>query len=534
MRLVPEHESPLRQGFRGARIRSLERALFFTLACHLAAMLAMAVLLLPGMPGGGSADGVARAVYVATHPWLWRLGWLPWQITAASDLWVGVALVRWSGAPRAWSWAALVLTAIAVVPDQLAQAIWVTEGIELAERAAAAGDVAPYLALEARIFPLMAGWGGLFYTLGAIAWSFAFAGARTWSRALGGISIVAWSVFLGVSVAPIVPPALRPAPAIIAAGNALGFALFTAWLVLVTEHVLCVSRPFGAHGRSAPWRHPGSGLRARALEALANSRFLRAVCEPLPVPAFRSDITDVVYVNYLVPAGRLQRLVPEGLELQRLGPEGAFSLFTILTYRHGHFGPRLLGPLRRLLPSPVQSNWRIYVRDPASGKAGIHFVTTAIGLSANALGARCIAEGLPMHVPERASVERDADGTLRVVLVSGSGSAPDVDAALRPSTARDLPAPWSECFASYRDLLAYDVPQDRALSTQPWRRTVTRQEIDLGIPLDACEPLEGEVRSRAAEAIVGDARPLCFRVAKVGFLFAEERRSPMAPCPPER
>lgn len=244
---------------------------------------------------------------------------------------------------------------------------------------------------------------------------------------------------------------------------------------------------------------------------------------PLPVPEFRSDITDVVYVNYLVPAGRLEHLVPEGLELQRLGPDGAFALFTFLTFRHGHFGPRLLGPLRRLLPSPVQSNWRIYVRDPASGKEGIYFVTTANGHWANALGARCLAEGLPMHVPERAAVERDADGTLRVELVPGRGSAPDVAAFLR-----DLPAPWSECFASYRELLAYDVPQDRALSTQPWRRTVTRQEIDLGIPLDACEPLEGEVRSRAAAEIAGDARPLCFRVAKVAFRFTEERRSPMA------
>ena len=49
-------------------------------------MLSMAVLLLPGLPSGGTADDLARIRYVAAHPWLWRLGWLPWQLTALSDV----------------------------------------------------------------------------------------------------------------------------------------------------------------------------------------------------------------------------------------------------------------------------------------------------------------------------------------------------------------------------------------------------------------------------------------------------------------
>jgi hypothetical protein len=60
------------------------------------------------------------------------------------------------------------------------------------------------------------------------------------------------------------------------------------------------------------------------------------------------------------------------------------------------------------------------------------------------------------------------------------------------------------------------------MDSQPWQGTVSRQEIDLGIPLDACEPLDGEVRSKAAAAIAGDAAPLCFRVASVRFLFTGE------------
>jgi hypothetical protein len=73
-------------------------------------------------------------------------------------------------------------------------------------------------------------------------------------------------------------------------------------------------------------------------------------------------------------------------------------------------------------------------------------------------------------------------------------------------------------------MLAYVVPQDRALSTEPAEGRWTRQEIHRGIPLDACEPLEGSVRSTAASAIAGDAEPFCFRVARVEFRFESETR----------
>jgi len=75
-----------------------------------------------------------------------------------------------------------------------------------------------------------------------------------------------------------------------------------------------------------------------------------------------------------------------------------------------------------------------------------------------------------------------------------------------------------------RAVLAYAVPQELALSTQPWARRSTLQEIELGIPLEACEPLTGDVSSRAARAIVGDAVPLCFRVGSVSFRFVSETR----------
>jgi hypothetical protein len=235
-----------------------------------------------------------------------------------------------------------------------------------------------------------------------------------------------------------------------------------------------------------------------------------------------SDITDVIYVNYLVEASRLEPVVPAGLELQRLGPGGGYALFSFLTYRHGHFGPRMLGPLRRLLPSPIQSNWRIHVTDPQTGRRGVYFVSTAISSTPHALAGRLLSEGVPMHVPRRASLVREDDGTFHLSIDPGHGTAPDVTATLRPGDDRSLPPRWVECFGDWHGFLSYCVPQDRALSCQPWYGRVTRQEIELGIPLETCARLEGAVTSRAAAAIVGDAAPVCFHVPQVTFRFARE------------
>lgn len=502
--------------------RLLELSLLFTFVIHAVAMVSMASLLLPGMPGGGTSSDAERVEYIAAHAWLWRLGWFPWQLTALSDILLGVALLRTKWIPKLPAVVTIILTALAVVPDQTGQILWMTQGTLLAEEAARTGDITKYLSFEGTIFQLTAAWGALFYTLGALGWTWCFVAAGVWNRALTWISTITWSIFAFVSVGPLLPMEWRPAPSIISTSNALGFLLLQVWFAAILESVLRRSRPDAPHGRYVLWRSPNKGVMGRTFNLLGNSRFGRYCCEFVPSVGFSSDITDVIYINYLVEARRLEPYVPQGLELQRLGPDGRYALFTFLTYRHGHFGPSLLGPLRRLLPSPVQTNWRIHVTDPQSGLQGVYFLTNAISSTLHALTARLLAEGMPMHVLSRGEVKAGRDGTFSLLLDPGRGSAPDAEGTLRPSAAQPLAPPWSECFSSFHDFLAYCVPQDRALSTQPWRARVTRQEINLGISLDSCEPLDGEIASRAAQNIVGDAKPLCFRVARVAFRFSGE------------
>lgn len=497
--------------------RLLERALVFNFVVHGLALLSMAAFLLPALPGGTSVVDAERIAYIARHPWLFRLGWLPWQLCAFADLLMALAMVRVRWLPRGAAALTLALTVAAVLPDQGAQALWVTTGVQLAQT-----DSTAYLALERQLFPMTAGWGALFYTAAALGWTYCFARGGAWSRALGWLSVPLW-LTMGVAVsAPLLPPSVRPSPLFVSTANGLGFLQLQVWLGLLTEQVLRRARPYERYGRLAPWRHPASSVFGRALDGFANSRLFGWLLEPLPELEMRSDIRDVVYVNYLVPASVAAPLVPENLELQRLGPAGEWALFTFLTYRHGHFGFAFLGPLRKLLPSPIQTNWRIHVVDRQTGFGGITFLTNAISNTALALAARMTTEGMPMHVLHGAKLDRAADGAIAVSLDPAGGSAPDAELDLRPSEEPALVGPWAECFGSFREFLAYCVPQDRAMSSQPLRARISRQEIDLGIPLDACEPLQGSVRSRAAEALAGEQRPLCFRVAQVNFRFSLE------------
>src|SRR3954469_13319477 len=101
--------------------RFLELTLLFNFVIHALAMAGMALLLVRAIPGGGVNDPWQRIAQVANHPWLFRLGWLPWQLTALADLLLGIALVYTRWIPRIPAIFTLIVTAVAVVPDQTGQ-----------------------------------------------------------------------------------------------------------------------------------------------------------------------------------------------------------------------------------------------------------------------------------------------------------------------------------------------------------------------------------------------------------------------------
>lgn len=501
--------------------RFLEQTLLWTLLVHVAASLTNLFVLLPGLPGGTRDRLADRVAYIVGHPWLWRLGLLPLVAAALSVVVLSVAVWRTPWMPRLAAGLLLPLTLAAVIPDLFGQTMWVTDGVDLALRAQASHNYAAYMEFERQAYE-MAGWGRVLFVAMACTWSWCFWQAETWSRALTMLSIAAWGLHAAKAALAMLPELLRPPAATMTVVHAAAALLLLLWFVLVCERVLAKCRPQSRHGREAPWRHPRRGCFGGVFSLLGQSHLVHALGEWLPLPKVVSEITDCIYLNYLVEAERLESWVPCGLELQRLGPDGRYAMFSLLVFRHGNVGPACLGPLRRLCPSPIQTNWRLYVRDTHSGAEGVYFVTMAANNTAYALGARICTSAVPMHVLRAAELVQRSK-TWRIRLDPGAGTAPDLLADLEPAGDVLPTAAWRECFESYHAMLGWCVPQQRALASQPWYRRIVRQELRLDIPLSDCRPLAGNVTSRAVREIVGDAAEVCFYVPNVSFtLMGEE------------
>jgi hypothetical protein len=501
--------------------RFLEQATLWTLLVHVAALPALVVVLLPGLPAGAQASLVDRATYVAGHPWLWRLAWIPLAAAALSVIVLSVALWRTPWIPRPPAALLLPLTLAAAVPDLFGQTMWAVEAVGLAERAKASGNYAEYMAFEQETWKQMEVWGGALFVLMACTWSWCLWQAGVWSRTLTVVSAAAWGIDALRVGLTMLPDAVRPPPPATTVVHTVAYLLLLLWLALAAEHVFGSCRPDAIHGREAPWRHPRGGWWGGVLNVLGRSHLAHALGTWLPLPKIASEISDCVYLNYLVEAQRLEPWVPCGLELQRLGPDGRYAMFSLLVFRHGNVGPAWLGPLRRFCPSPLQTNWRIYVRDSHSGAEGVYFVTMASDNTWYALAARLCTSGVPIHVLRSAEMEQ-RHKTWRIRLDPGGGTAPDLLAELEPAGDVLPTAAWRECFESYHAMLAWCVPQQRALSSQPWYSRIVRQEVRLDIPLADCRPLAGTVVSQAVRHIVGDAVEVSFCVPRAAFTLMRE------------
>jgi hypothetical protein len=165
--------------------RLVVASVVFFVVTHVVALATMALVLRPGMDPSAFTPA-ERMAFVAASPWAWRLGWLPWQLSALSD--VAVCLSLWAWARRRadltavrWALAALALDLVSAIPEQWAEAMLVTSFVTDAggaDLAAWSRDWALYAAVTGV-------WANGGYTLMTGAWMMI---AR---RLLGG-SVAPW------------------------------------------------------------------------------------------------------------------------------------------------------------------------------------------------------------------------------------------------------------------------------------------------------------------------------------------------------
>lgn len=275
--------------------------------------------------------------------------------------------------------------------------------------------------------------------------------------------------------------------------------------------------------------HPRPGATGALIARIANcpglARMRRAVTGHLPFPILISDVVNVVYATWLVDAARVQRFLPSGASLW---VRGGLTPFTVLTYRHGNFGPAMAGALRRLFPSPLQSNWRLYLEQPLPGApnvATVVFVKNVIDSVFYALGTRVFSDSLPSHLCDCMRLALDEDRAI-VDIQPGTGSAPRLGMSLRRGASPSLPPGFGSFGTSWREVCSRLTLQDAAVMPRADLGTVAIGTIRLPIDLDAIEPLALESESLDGPLLdeFGCAsEALCFHVPSVRFEVLSDR-----------
>lgn len=273
---------------------------------------------------------------------------------------------------------------------------------------------------------------------------------------------------------------------------------------------------------------PDSGWRGRWQDRLANAtglrRLRRAILSRLPFMVLASDVRDIVYANWIVPVGKVAHLMPQGITL--LERDG-HTILTILTYRHGHFGPAFLGPLRRLFPSPLQSNWRLYLAPDANeGRGTVLFIANIFDSALYAVGTRLFSDVLPSH--RAARFDHHCTQTSGMMHIGGGGSAPEVRIEAVTDAAAILPPDFQRFFPSWRQAIQYLALQHQAVAQVADEDALVFSDIDLPIEPDSATALginHYEAGPWLKELGALNA-PFCFRVPSVHFKALSEQYRP--------
>lgn len=275
--------------------------------------------------------------------------------------------------------------------------------------------------------------------------------------------------------------------------------------------------------------HPSTGLAGRLANRIVANRPLlrarRALMSRLPFLQLASDVENVVYCTWVVDVAAVAPLVPRGVTL---ASRNGLTLFTALTYAHRHFGPRIAGPLRRVFPSPLQSNWRLYVDALPGGTpvdGTVLFVKNVFNHPLYALSTRLFSDALPSHLAQRFT-HTVHDGCYHTLLSGGAGSAPDLRCTAQVTDDRTLPDAFAPFFDGWRDAVASLSLQHAAIAQVEDCGRLAHASIDLPIDVDTVRPLKaiGPVGGGDFLARIGaSGEPMCFVVPDVSFRVLSER-----------
>jgi hypothetical protein len=238
-----------------------------------------------------------------------------------------------------------------------------------------------------------------------------------------------------------------------------------------------------------------------------------------------SDVTDVVYLTWLVDVHTAMQLVPPGIQLwERAGK----TPLTILTYKHGHFGPALMGKFRSMFPSPMQSNWRLYLDDTSQAVPNgrcVYFLKNIMDSVLYVFSTRMFSDIMQTHLAEKFTYAGSRQA-IELDIQPGKGSASGLSCKAVAHAEKNLTAPFLNLFGSWNDAVKYIALQDVAVSYADRLEGIVAAEIELPIDVGQVLPFEVSADGVTCAFLEQFARvegPFCFVVPSVKFRVVSER-----------
>ena len=249
----------------------------------------------------------------------------------------------------------------------------------------------------------------------------------------------------------------------------------------------------------------------------------RVIFRMLPYLRMQSQAKNTVYMSWLVDVDQLQARFPEPIQLwQRDGK----TIFSILFYHHHHFGPHCFGPLRKLFPSPKQSNWRFYLA-PSQLPQAVVFEQIVVDKMLYVFGGRLLSDAMPaQYDPQLKHQVEDGQAGLDIQAKIHMDQRYDLKVHLTQAPEQQLPEDWQGMFESWDAALEFFVPQQHV-----WVEGVDRPQhlaqADIRIDTDlsqikAMQIEQIECGLFAELGITADSPALCFHIPELDFHVLNE------------
>lgn len=274
------------------------------------------------------------------------------------------------------------------------------------------------------------------------------------------------------------------------------------------------------------FRSSKRNMLASCVEHVLNGSLLQKIKNTFPLPfsdvILRSDISNVVYLNWMIPIEKIRHLIPEGIQVDIIQGK---VLFSILTYRHGHFGPAAPKGLRPFYSSPLQSNWRFYIAADAKlcKEPTVLFVSNCMSSLLYCFGSRLFSNMMYTHHP-LSFKHQCIDGDIFTKIDPGAGNAPDLEVICHTVDKWEIPSDFLPISIYPSELLEKIIVQNRALTLQALNLSHIAT-ISLDFDIKEIKPLKIDFfKSHSLYEIVDEEECFAFQIPSLTFFMVNEKR----------